>query len=131
MKKRLILYLLIALTMLVGCTTVPTKPENPEEIFVPSASGLSAGDALPAPIFQAGPLYPKELFDRKTPGEATVDFVIERDGSVQIAKAVSQTNELFGAAAVECVKKWKFKPALKGGIPARFRLQVPIYFTIQ
>jgi protein TonB len=115
-----ILYVVLTLAVLAGCSIAPIPAGSSEDIFVPPASGLSAGDALLVAVARSAPLYPKEIFDKEVSGDATVDFIVERDGSVRIAKAVLQTNELFGAAAVDCVKQWRFKPALKNGVPVRF-----------
>jgi protein TonB len=85
-------------------------------------------EVVPVPIFETRPFYPKDLADLKIQGVALVDFIVETDGSVQYAAAIRQTNEEFGLAAVSAVKRWKFKPGLKNGVPVRTHMQVPIYF---
>ena len=87
-----------------------------------------AGDAVPIVVKQVPPDYPKELAKKRIKGEAVVEFVVEKDGTVQTGKIVSQTDELFGRAALACVKKWKFKPGTKAGAPVRVLMQVPIQF---
>jgi protein TonB len=86
-------------------------------------------DALPAPISQKTPSYPIEMAGKKTAGDVVVEFFVEPDGSVQEAKAIMQTNEFFGRAAVDTVKQWKFKPGLKNGRAVRCRMRVPISFA--
>jgi TonB family protein len=39
------------------------------------------------------------------------------------------THPEFGAAAVEAVERWKFKPGMKGGRAVPTHMQVPIVFT--
>ena len=81
-----------------------------------------------SPIKQALPTYPVLLRAKGITGEATIQLVVDVDGSVRDAKIVKQTHEAFGEAALECVKKWKYRPALRDGVPVRVRMQVPIHF---
>jgi TonB family protein len=68
------------------------------------------------------------MAERNISGKATIDFFVETDGSVKVAKAIQFTDPQFEEAATECIRQWKFKPALKNGVPVRAELQVPIIF---
>ena len=92
------------------------------------SASLGFGDAQPVPIVQAIPVYPIDMLKQHLRGAVLVDFVVKTDGTVQNAIALKQTNESFGQAAVECVKKWRFRPGLKNGRPVPTHLQVPIDF---
>jgi protein TonB len=94
------------------------------------AAAPVAGDSPPVVRFQVRPHYPKELAEQKKEGEVLVEFFVEKDGSVNDARVLRQTNAAFGKAAVECVKRWKFDPALKAGTPVRARMQVPLVFEM-
>ena len=95
-----------------------------------AASGYgSAYDSAPVPIKRFAPEYPSEMKKKDLTGEVVVEFIVEKDGSVQMAKVVKQTNAAFGRVAVAAVKKWKFTPALKAGAPVRFAMQAPISFA--
>lgn len=148
--------LVVSLILLVvpGCSSLPTKPQertttvanasraeledirSDREAAENGASGtpidsvdLGPGDALPSPVYTIAPDYSEELQSRGVRGRAVVGFYVERDGSVQTAYIVSQTNEQLGALAVTCVKKWKFTPGTRKGMVVRVRMQVPFEFS--
>jgi protein TonB len=89
---------------------------------------LPAGDAYPVIVRQVPPEYPKELVKERINGEVIIEFIVEKDGTVQTTKIVRQTKEAFGLAAQACVRKWTFKPGLKAGVPVRCLMQIPITF---
>jgi protein TonB len=102
---------------------------NSQEQTRPHDSAPQPGVVLPVAVVQALPDFPEQMAGMGIEGKATVSFVVQPDGTVQTATAVAQTNELFGAAAADCVKQWKFRPALRDGVPVGIRMSVPIVFT--
>ena len=95
-----------------------------------NAYELSQLDQIPVVRYQARPAYPFELSRAGVTGEATVSFIVDFEGNVCNAYTVKATHAEFGAAAVEAVAKWKFKPGQKGGIAVNTRMQVPIVFNL-
>jgi len=102
---------------------------NPQEQTGPTGAAARTGLALPVAVFQVLPVLPEQMSRLGIEGKATVGFLVLPDGTVQSAEAVSQTEELFGAAAAECVRQWRFRPALQDGVPVGMRLTVPVVFT--
>lgn len=91
---------------------------------------LRALDSFPEPTAQTAPLYPFELRRSGLKGEATVEFVVAPDGSVTDAFGVDGTHPAMVDAAVAALKRWKFKPGMKGGVPVAARMQVPVQFQL-
>ena len=91
---------------------------------------LSQLDQIPVPRYQARPVYPSAQSKAGVTGEATIDFIVDSAGNVRNACAVKSTHADFGAAAVEAVNKWKFRPGQKGGIAVNTHMQVPIVFNL-
>lgn len=87
-------------------------------------------DQMPRVKSQTRPQYPFELRRKNIRGEAVVDFVVDPDGKVQAAHAVSFTHKDFAAAAVAAVNQWRFKPGVKNGRPVNTHMLVPIVFTL-
>lgn len=56
-------------------------------------------------------------------GVLFVEYVIEKDGSVSVASVVPGRgiNPAYDKAAVEAVKKSKWKPASNNGVPVRYK----------
>ncbi len=106
-----------------------TMSINPQEQSRPYGSAPRSGVALPVAVFQALPALPEEMAREGIEGKATVEFFVQSDGTVRTARAASQTDTSFGDAAVDCVKQWRFRPALRDGVPVGIRMWVPIVFT--
>lgn len=75
------------------------------------------------------PKYPRAAFDKKIEGAVVVELLIDAEGRVAQARVVQSVPGL-DEAAVECVRKWRFKPALKNGQPVATVAQAPIVFKI-
>ena len=93
-------------------------------------SVLSELDNRPQITRQVSPVYPHEAVASALSGTVTVDFVVDEKGHVQDARVTHSTNTIFDDAAVQAVLKWRFERGLKHGRAVRFRMQVPLAFSI-
>jgi protein TonB len=91
---------------------------------------MSQLDQVPRVRYQARAVYPFELSRAGVTGEATISFVVDREGNVRDVSAVKSTHAEFGTAAVEAVQKWKFQPGQRGGILVNTRMSVPVVFNL-
>jgi TonB family protein len=87
-------------------------------------------DQQPKPTFQARPAYPAEFRSSGVAGEALIEFVVDAEGKVQNARAVSSSQPEFAAAAIAAVSKWEFVAGQKAGLAVNTQMKVPIVFTI-
>jgi TonB family protein len=94
----------------------------------PPAKAVDA-DRMPVPKKQTVPVYPKALFDKNITGLVVVGFIIDEKGNVPDAWAIESPDPAFSKAAIDCVKQWKFTPALKGGKPVKMNMSVDIRFN--
>ena len=75
--------------------------------------------------------YPAKCKEEGIQGRATVQFVIEKDGSLSDIKVVRSNNELLSIEAERVVKAMpKWKPAREGNKLVRMRYQLPIVFRL-
>ncbi|MDP1830713.1 MAG: M56 family metallopeptidase [Geothrix sp.] len=72
------------------------------------------------------PAYPPDAKVQRIQGTVVVVIIINEQGRVQEAKAISGPPELR-ACAVDYAKAWEFEPAMVKGrpVPARFKLTMP------
>jgi protein TonB len=84
-------------------------------------------DLAPIPVHVPNPEYPAEARAKEIHGRVVVEFVIDRSGRVSRARVVRSIPGL-DEAAVECVRRWQFKPALLGGKPVETTAQAPVDF---
>jgi protein TonB len=111
-----------------GAITVPANVGGfgrGGQIFDPSML-----DQQPVPTFQPHPVYPYDMKKQGISGQVVVEFILNADGNVQSAFAVSSTQHEFEASAIQAVSKWRFKPGRRGGRAVNTRMQVPIVFSL-
>lgn len=72
--------------------------------------------------------YPEEAKASGIQGEVLVDVLIDEEGKVTQAKAVSGDDRLTNAA-VEAVRTWEFQPWIKNGHAVRVHTKVPVDFA--
>ncbi|MBI5426174.1 MAG: energy transducer TonB [Opitutae bacterium] len=123
--------------ILAGCASQPPPPKpdrGPSSPLFGQLQALdpakNANDSLPVPIRRIAPNYPIELREKKITGQARVEFIVEPDGSVQLARVVNATHPGFAAPAQQCVLQWKFAPGRKDGVPVRCASEVAIQFAL-
>lgn len=69
----------------------------------------SEGDLLP--LVRISPQYPRRAARRGLEGSVTVAFIITKEGSVRDPEVIeSHPSGIFEQAALQAVKRWKFKP---------------------
>ena len=84
----------------------------------------------PVPVRMVPPKYPAEMRKEGTSGVVTITCVIDEKGSVTDPVIDKATNDAFKQPALEAIRKWKFKPAKKGGTPIALKVSIPIQFTM-
>jgi len=121
-----------------------TKMKFTPDLAVGSGEGVAMSDAgmenlvyeegevdEPArPIMRSPVTYPARA--REMGYEEIVHFIIlvDRKGAVSSISFEQRPHPLFRRAVTAAVKKWQFKPAIKNGIPVRFRLRQSIEFKL-
>jgi len=75
------------------------------------------------------PEYPAVARKARVPGTVILEIVVGRSGDVESVK-ILRSDPLFDEAAIEAVKRWKYKPALQSGRPVRVYLTVRIEFGL-
>ena len=78
------------------------------------------------------PIYPVDVQKRGETGMVVMIVDVAVDGSVSAAKIDrSAGDQRLDASALEAVKKWKFRPAMKNGKPVVSQARVPVDFRIE
>lgn len=93
-----------------------------------SAFSLGEIDQKPRALFQAAPVFPGEMRNKKLEGVVTVLFVVDTTGRVSQPHVEKSSHPAFEKPALDAVKQWKFEPAIKGGKRVPCKMRVPIRF---
>ena len=105
------------------------KTKNPNQSVIPP---FVAYDEAPVPIHPIRSKYP--TFDKQVgnEGKVTVRCYINKDGYVEDLHVIKGVpNSGLDKAAIDAVKKTRFKPATKDGKPIGVWMTVPITFSIK
>lgn len=77
------------------------------------------------------PRYPAVAQRRGLEGVAVIAGLVLEDGAVErLRVAKSSGSPILDEAAVAAVRKWRFDPARRGGVPIAFPIEVPIEFSL-
>jgi len=98
-----------------------TSPDQPSPASPADSTKLEAIKTQKA-------IYPLEARQQKIQGRVMVKILVSETGDVESAEAVSG-NPMLTHSAVDAVKKWKFKPFIKNGKPAKVSATLPIDFS--
>lgn len=90
-----------------------------------------AGNAAVEVVRTPPPVYPVDVLKHGVAGTVLLVVDVAEDGSVSGAKVDrSAGDERLDAAALDAVKQWKFKPALKDGKGVAGQVRVPVEFAM-
>jgi periplasmic protein TonB len=106
----------------------------------PSASAAPTASSTPAPLPEDDyrpaqlltgkrPQYPAKAARNRIAGTVVVRFEVDEDGKVKKAR-ISRGIEELNNAALEAVRAWKFKPAVKAGQKVQVTLEAPVTFEL-
>jgi protein TonB len=119
------------------------------ELGVPDGGGDadsgpgSAGGAAVGPVYVNGdmvrplllvkvePSYPLAARRAGLSGRVTVSAVIGLEGGVESAEVLASSNPLFDQAALDAVRKWRYRPATMNGRPVRVFFTVVVDFVVR
>jgi protein TonB len=106
-------------------------------LFIAAAVGLASFTPAfaqkveaPVPIRTVPPVYPTELRREGVAGVVKVKFTVDVQGNVSDPTVESSSNPGFDKAAIDAIKKWKFKPATQDGTPIAKAVSIPLKFTL-
>ena len=90
-------------------------------------------EARPDPRFAAAlqPPYPSALARQEIEGRVVIRVLIGADGRVKAVEPVSATDPAFHeATATQALKRWRFKPAMRDGVPVESWRTMTVRFEL-
>jgi periplasmic protein TonB len=101
-------------------------PPSPADRAAPTA------DAAPEPIASPAPSYPSDALRNRESGTVVLRVHVDANGSPYAVDLLqSSRSRSLDRAATQAVKRWRFRPALRGGQPVPGEIQVPISFNAE
>ena len=109
--------------VLVSCTASRSK-ENAGDLF------KAAGITMPTCIHCPDPAYTDEARAAKIQGSVKFDVLVDEQGKPKRIAVIQGDQYDLTARALEAMKNWKFKPAMKDGKPVTVCVAVEVSFRI-
>ncbi len=91
---------------------------------------LDGLDDIPRVVHQVSPHYPPQLRREGIEGEVVVTFVVDMAGRVITAQVEQGSRTEFAREALAAIKRWRFEPGTRRGQPVRFRMSLPVVFSL-
>lgn len=93
--------------------------------------GLAGFDTDVIPVVRTAPAYPRGAKQARIEGHVTLAVTIRPDGTVSGAEVLeSDPPRLFDQAALDAMKRWKFRPKIVDGNPVSQRARQTIEFKL-
>jgi protein TonB len=108
-----------------------SAPKPGKDATTASSEGGAIMDAKPDYLSNPPPLYPESCRLNKQEGLAVLSVIVGTDGRPETISL--QTGSGFSAldqAALEAVRKWRFRPASLGSLKVKSRVTIPIRFRL-
>lgn len=96
----------------------PSEPAEGEFVYY---------DEEPTPIEKSDPVRSELAKDAQITGKVTLHALVGTDGRVHTVKVIKGVDGL-NESAVECVKRWRFRPAKSDGTPVAVWVEIPLDF---
>ncbi len=120
-------------------TQDPTSRSNQDQAaarlwYAPDVYDADApGVAQPELVKEAKPNYTTEAMQARIEGIVRLEAIVEVDGSVGPIRVRHSLDPAKGLddEAIKCLRRWRFKPGRKEGVPVRTRIAVELSFTLR
>lgn len=110
-----------------GGTGVRVEPEP-----TPSPTPVLVDPVLSTGVRELQPPYPSQLLRIGTEGKAVVRVLVGTDGRVRQVAVISADDPLFAEATERhALRRWRFKPATRDGVPVESWKQLTVRFEIK
>ncbi|MBN1470944.1 MAG: TonB family protein [Syntrophaceae bacterium] len=109
-------------------------PKSGDSAIVGMAHNLSEVDTPPRVLMAISPAYPIEAKADNIEGRVVLRFLVDTDGNAkepEVVEFVPEEARIFVESAMETIKKYKFKPAMKNNEPVAYIVQMPLSFEME
>jgi protein TonB len=84
----------------------------------------------PQLIFGVPPAYPLAMKKIGKTGVVRFEYFVGADGSVYDVNILESPDPAFSAASEAALRKWKFRPGVRNGIPTKVRMASHFSFDL-
>jgi protein TonB len=107
------------------------KIEDEKKLQVNTEAEFPGGAAAWQRFLNRNLRYPQAAIDSNVQGTVVVSFIIKTDGTTDSLEVISPVKGYFEEEAIRIIKKSKWFPALKNGVPIESRKKQPLIWTLE
>jgi TonB family protein len=96
----------------------------------PALEKIGHGVSAPVPVSTPQAKYSREARKKKIQGDCLVQVIVDAQGLPQNPRIVAPIGYGLDAAAVDAIKKYRFKPAMKDGHPVSVQMAIKVTFRL-
>jgi hypothetical protein len=102
--------------------SIPSEQPVPPRVVDDDAMTYGPDSEGVTPPVGIRPQLPRELPDGVEPKHlGRIEFVVRGDGTVESVKFLGQPRDVIDTLFLSVAKAWRFQPAMKNGMPVRYR----------
>jgi protein TonB len=106
----------------------PPSPPEPTRL-APHRLTISSGVSQGYLLRQVRPVYPPMAIATRVQGTVVLSALISRAGEIENLRVLSG-HPLLITAAIEAVKRWRYRPYLLNGDPVEVETQITVTFSL-
>jgi len=91
---------------------------------------VGGGVSSPSILTRIDPVYSEAARRAQYEGTVVLEAIVRTDGTVEIVRVVRSLGFGLDEQAIEALKAWTFRPALKGGVPVDVAMQIQVNFNL-
>ena len=128
-----LLYVSMLALVLSGNARTQDPPNNPPgPLLGPKEEIYKVGNGVTAPrtIYAPPAEFSEQARREKYQGVVTLSAIVNSTGTVASLRVISAAGMGLDEKALEAVRQWKFKPAMKDGKPVAVQIAVQVSFSL-
>ncbi len=91
---------------------------------------VGGGVTPPTILFRVDPIYSEEARKALSQGTVVLEAIVRKDGTIDILRVVRSLGFGLDESAIKALRLWKFRPAMRNGVPVDVALNIEINFQI-
>jgi protein TonB len=92
---------------------------------------VGGGVTMPVVVKEVQPQYSEEARKARFEGTVLLEAIVRKDGTVEIVRVVRGLGFGLDQNAIEALRQWEFRPALRNGEPVDVSLNVEVNFNLR
>jgi TonB family protein len=92
---------------------------------------VGGGVSSPAILTRVEPVYSEDARRAQYEGTVLLEAIVRKDGSVEIVRVIRNPGFGLDVQAIEALRQWTFRPAMRAGVPVDVAMNIEINFNLR